>query len=151
MSHLIGAVQPGMLADLVLWKPYMFGAKPELVLKGGTVAWAQMGDPNASIPTPQPVVMRPMFGALGKAVGQTSVAFVSAAAVANGIKDKYGLSKAVEAVKGTRGVGKKDMVLNDAMPVIEVDPETFEVKADGVALTCEPAEKLPLAQTFFLF
>ena len=96
MSHLIGAVQPGMLADLVLWKPSMFGAKPELVLKGGTVAWAQMGDPNASIPTPQPVVMRPMFGALGKAVGQTSVAFVSAAAVANGIKDKYGLSKAVD-------------------------------------------------------
>ena len=151
MSHLIGTVQPGQLADLILWKPSLFGAKPEMIVKGGTVAWAQMGDPNASIPTPQPVVMRQMFGALGKAVGHTSIAFVSAAAVANGIKEKYGLDKAVEAVKGTRDLGKKDMVYNDAMPAIKVDPETFEVTADGVRLTCEPAQTLPLAQTFFLF
>jgi len=151
MSHLIGTVQPGRLADLVLWKTSLFGAKPEMIVKGGTVAWAQMGDPNASIPTPQPVVMRPMFGAHGKAVGNTSIAFVSAAAHAAGVKDKYGLSKAVEPVKRTRGLGKKDMVHNDAMPKIEVDPETFEVTADGVKLTCEPAKELPLAQKYFLF
>jgi len=151
MSHLIGSVQPGRLADLVLWKPSLFGAKPEMILKGGTVAWAQMGDPNASIPTPQPVIMRPMFGAHGKAVGQTSIAFVSSAAHAAGIKDKYRLNKAVEPVKRTRGLGKKDMLHNDAMPKITVDPETFEVTADGVKLTCEPAKVLPLAQKFFLF
>jgi len=151
MSHLIGSVGVGKLADLVLWKPSMFGAKPEMIIKGGTIAWAQMGDPNASIPTPQPVVMRPMFGALGKAVGGTSIAFVSAAAAKADVGAKYGLSKAVEAVKGTRGIGKKDMVNNDAMPAITVDPETFEVQADGETLTCEPAEKLPLAQKYFLF
>jgi len=151
MSHLIGSVQPGRLADLVLWKPSLFGAKPEMILKGGTVAWAQMGDPNASIPTPQPVIMRPMFGAHGKAVGQTSIAFVSSAAHAAGIKNKYRLNKAVEPVKRTRGLGKKDMLHNDAMPKITVDPETFEVTADGVKLTCEPAKVLPLAQKFFLF
>jgi len=151
MSHLVGSVEPGKLADLVLWKPAFFGAKPEMVIKGGTIAWAQMGDPNASIPTPQPVVMRPMFGALGKAVGSTSVAFVSAAAAEADVGSQYGLSKMVVAVKGTRALGKKDMVHNSAMPEITVDPETFEVRADGVKLTCEPAEKLPLAQKYFLF
>ena len=151
MSHLIGTVEPGKLADLVLWKPSFFGAKPEIVLKGGTIAWAQMGDPNASIPTPQPVVMRPQFGSFGKAIGNTSIAFVSQAAVDAGIKSKYGLEKAVEAVKNTRNLGKKDMVHNDALPAIKVDPETFEVTADGVKLTCEPAEILPLAQKYFLF
>ena len=121
------------------------------LLTGGTIAWAQMGDPNASIPTPQPVVMRPMWGAQGKAVGQTSIAFVSGAAAAAGVKESYGLTKAVEPVKNTRNLGKKDMVHNDAMPIIAVDPETFEVTADGEKLTCEPAKSLPLAQTFFLF
>ncbi|KAL3909044.1 MAG: hypothetical protein SGPRY_009565, partial [Prymnesium sp.] len=151
MSHLVGSVEVGKLADLVLWKPAFFGAKPEMVIKGGTIAWAQMGDPNASIPTPQPVAMRPMFGALDKAVGHTSIAFVSEAAVAADVGTKYGLSKRVEAVKGTRTVGKKDMVHNNAMPAITVDPETFEVRADGEKLTCEPADKLPLAQKYFLF
>jgi len=151
MSHLVGSIEPGKLADLVVWKPALFGAKPELILKGGTVAYAQMGDPNASIPTPQPVVMRPMFGAYGKAVGGTSIAFVSKAAAAAGIKDSYGLSKAVEPVVKCRGLGKKDMVHNDAMPAIKVCPETFEVTADGVKLTCEPAKELSLAQKFFLF
>ena len=120
-----------LLADLVLWKPALFGAKPEMVIKGGTIAWAQMGDPNASIPTPQPVVMRPMFGSFGKAVGGTSVAFVSAAAKAAGVKEAYGLQRAVEPVVGTRALGKSDMVLNDAKPAIKVDAETFEVTADG--------------------
>jgi len=151
MSHLLGTLEPGKLADLILWKPSMFGAKPEVIVKGGTIAWAQMGDPNASIPTPQPVVMRPMWGAQGKAVGQTSIAFVSGAAAAAGVKETYGLSKAVEPVKNTRNLGKTDMVHNNAMPTIAVDPETFEVTADGEKLTCEPAKSLPLAQTFFLF
>ena len=151
MSHLVGSVGEGMLADLVLWQPALFGAKPEMIIKGGTIAWAQMGDPNASIPTPQPVVMRPMFGSFGKAVGGTSVAFVSAAAKAAGVKEAYGLQKAVEPVVGTRALGKSDMVLNDAKPAIKVDAETFEVTADGELLTCEPAEELPLAQKYFLF
>ena len=151
MSHLVGSVGEGMLADLVLWQPALFGVKPEMVIKGGTIAWAQMGDPNASIPTPQPVVMRPMFGSFGKAVGGTSVAFVSAAAKAAGVKEAYGLQKAVEPVVGTRALGKSDMVLNDAKPAIKVDAETFEVTADGELLTCEPAEELPLAQKYFLF
>jgi len=151
MSHKVGTLEVGKLADLVLWKPALFGAKPEMIVKGGTIAWAQMGDPNASIPTPQPVVMRPMFGSLGKAVGPNCIAFVSAAAAKAGVGESYGLSKMVEPVKGTRGLGKKDMVHNDQMPVITVDPETFEVRADGEKLTCEPAEKLPLAQKYFLF
>jgi len=151
MSHVVGTVEVGKLADLVLWKPALFGAKPEMIVKGGTIAWAQMGDPNASIPTPQPVVMRPMFGALDKAVGPISVAFVSAAAAEADVGGKYGLRKTVEAVKGTRTIGKKDMVNNDQMPTITVDPETFEVRADGEKLTCEPSDKLPLAQKYFLF
>lgn len=151
MSHLIGSLEPGKLADIVLWQPAMFGAKPEMVIKGGTIAWAQMGDPNASIPTPQPVLMRPMFGAYGKAVGESCVSFVSAAAAEAEVGEQYGLSKAVEPVKGTRGIGKADMVHNSAMPKIAVNPETFEVTADGESLTCEPAKTIPLAQKYFLF
>ena len=151
MAHLIGSVEVGKLADLVLWRPAFFGAKPELVIKGGFIAWAQMGDPNASIPTPQPVSMRPMFGAFGRATGATSVAFVSQAAVSSRTVERYGLSKRLEAVRGCRGLGKRDMKLNDALPRISVDPETYEVRADGAVLTCEPASVLPLAQRFFLF
>jgi urease subunit alpha len=151
LSHEVGSVEPGKLADLVLWRPAFFGAKPELVLKGGLIAWAQMGDANASIPTPQPVVARPMFGALGRAVGATSVAFVSRASLEDGAVQAYGLAKRLVAVRGCRGLGKKDMRLNDALPRMEVDPETYEVRADGVLLRCEPAARLPLAQRYFLF
>jgi urease subunit alpha len=151
MSHLIGSVEVGKLADLVLWRPAFFGAKPEMVLKGGFIAWSQMGDPNASIPTPQPVLMRPMFGAFGSAVGGTSVAFVSGLSVSSGTVQKYGLTKRVEPVRGCRSIGKADMRLNDATPNMTVDPETYHVAADGVHLTCPPAEKLSLAQRYFLF
>jgi len=151
MSHRLGSVEVGKLADLVLWKPALFGAKPELVIKGGHIAWSQMGDPNASIPTPQPVFMRPMFGSLGQAVGRTSISFVSQAAADAQVGAAYGLSKRVEPVKNCRAIGKADMKLNDATPDIDVDPETYRVTADGVELTCEPAETLPLAQRYFLF
>ncbi|CAK0895015.1 unnamed protein product, partial [Prorocentrum cordatum] len=151
MSHLIGSLEVGKLADICLWQPAMFGAKPEMVIKGGTIAWAQMGDPNASIPTPQPVLMRPMFGSYGKAVGPSCVTFVSKAAADANVRQRYGLEKMVEAVVGTRNIGKKDMVLNDATPDLKVDPETFEVTADGEHLTCEPAKTLPLARKYFLF
>jgi len=151
MAHLIGSVEVGKLADLVLWRPALFGAKPELVLKGGFIAWAQMGDPNASIPTPQPVMMRPMFGASGRATGATGVAFVSGGALASGVVGAYGLAKRVEAVRGCRGLRKRDMKLNDALPRITVDPETYQVHADGELLTCAPADVLPLAQRYFLF
>jgi urease subunit alpha len=151
LSGEVGSVEPGKLADLVLWRPALFGAKPELVLKGGLIAWAQMGDPNASIPTPQPVLARPMFGALGRALGATCVAFVSRAALEDGAVHGYGLSKRLVAVHGCRGLGKRDMRLNDALPRMEVDPETYEVRADGVLLRCEPAARLPLAQRYFLF
>ena len=151
ISHLVGSVEVGKLADLVLWRPALFGAKPELVLKGGLIAWAQMGDPNASIPTPQPVMMRPMFGSSGGAVGSTSIAFVSQAALDGGTVKRYGLCKRLEPVRGCRGLGKKDMRLNDALPRIEVDPETYDVRADGELLRCEPAARLPLAQRYFLF
>jgi urease subunit alpha len=151
IGHLVGSVEPGKLADLVLWRPALFGAKPELVLKGGLIAWAQMGDPGGSIPTPQPVRMRPMFGSLGRALGATSVAFVSQASVEAGTVAGYGLGKRIEPVRGCRGLGKRDMRLNDALPRIEVDPETYEVRADGELLRCEPASKLPLAQRYFLF
>jgi len=154
MSHLIGSIEPEKLADLVLWKPSTFGAKPEMVIKGGTIAWAQMGDPNASIPTPQPVMMRPMFGARPRVAGDgggTSVAFVSGAAVSDGIGERLGLGKEVAQVVGTRHVGKADMVRNDATPEVSIDPETFEVVADGKRLWCDPLKKLPLAQRFFLF
>ncbi|CAN0025715.1 unnamed protein product [Ascophyllum nodosum] len=154
MSHLLGSVEVGKLADLVLWKPSLFGAKPEMILKGGQPAWAQMGDPNASIPTPEPVEMRPMFaGKEGTAAAAScSVAFVSAASLgASGAVGGYGLRKRVEPVRGCRGVGKKDMKLNDKLPKMAVDPETYEVRADGELLTCEPAKSLPLSQKFFLF
>jgi urease subunit alpha len=151
MAHLIGSVEVGKLADLVLWRPAFFGAKPELVLKGGIIAWAQMGDPNASIPTPQPVYMRPMFGAFGSAPGPISIAFVSRACHHNGVAAKYGLAKRIEPVRGCRKLTKRDMKWNDALPKITVDPETYQVVADGELLRCEPASVLPLAQRYFLF
>jgi urease subunit alpha len=149
IAHEVGSIEPGKLADLVLWKPAMFGVKPELILKGGFIAWSVMGDANASIPTPQPVLYRPMFGAFGGAVAQTAVTFVSHAALAAGIEDRF--AKRAVAVKNCRSIGKKDMILNSATPEIRVDPETYEVRADGELLTCEPAEVLPLAQRYFLF
>ncbi|MFL5274750.1 MAG: urease subunit alpha [Anaeromyxobacteraceae bacterium] len=151
MSHLVGSVEVGKLADLVLWRPALFGAKPELVLKGGLIAWAQMGDANASIPTPQPLLMRPMFGALGGAVGATSIAFVSRDAFQDGVGERYGLRKRVEAVRDCRAIGKRHMKENDALPRIEVDPETYEVRADGALLESRPAARLALAQRYFLF
>lgn len=151
MSAHVGSLEAGKLADIVLWKPSLFGAKPEMIIKGGTIAWAQMGDPNASIPTPQPVRMRPMFGAQAPAVGGTSIAFVSGEAIKDGVAEKYGLRKAAVAVKDTRNIGKADMVMNDALPKVEVDSETFEVRADGELLICQPATVLPLAQRYFLF
>ncbi len=151
MGHVVGSVEKGKLADLVLWKPAFFGAKPEMVIKGGLIAWSQMGDPNASIPTPQPVWMRPMFGSLGRAIGSTSVAFVSRRSLDEGIVQKYGLQKSLEAVRGCRTLSKKDLKWNDATPVITVDPETYEVRADGEWLRCEPASVLPLAQKYYLF
>ena len=151
ISHEVGSVEVGKWADLVLWRPGLFGSKPDLVIKGGFIAWAAMGDANASIPTPQPVIGRPMFGAHGKAVGPTSLAFVSAAAAADGVGLALGLTKRVTAVRGCRNIGKKDLKLNDATPTIRVDPETYRVTADGVHMTCEPATSLPLTQRYSLF
>ncbi len=151
VAHEIGSIEPGKLADLVLWRPAFFGVKPEMVVKGGFIAWAAMGDPNASIPTPQPVLYRPMFGAFGGAVGPTSLTFVSQAALESGLPETLGLQKKAAAVKDCRCIGKADMKHNAAMPVLEVDPETYEVRADGVLLTCKPAESLPMAQRYFLF
>ncbi len=147
----VGSVEVGKLADLVLWKPMFFAVKPDLVLKAGTIAVAAMGDPNASIPTPQPVHYRPMFGGLGGARHRSALTFVSGAALAAGIGAALGLAKPLAAVAGTRTIGKRDMVHNDATPTIEVDPETYEVRADGQLLTCAPAAVLPLAQRYFLF
>jgi urease subunit alpha len=152
VSRYVGSVEAGKLADLVLWSPAFFGVKPDLVIKGGAIAAAPMGDPNASIPTPQPVHYRPMFGAFGRARTSTSLTFVSASALADGLRDRLGAHKKMVAVENVRGgIGKKDMVLNDATPVIEVDPETYDVRADGELLVCEPAEVLPMAQRYFLF
>jgi len=151
ISHEIGSVEPGKRADLVLWNPAFFGVKPEMVLLGGTIAMAQMGDPNASIPTPQPVYSRPMFGAYGRSVEHSAVTFVSAAAQSAGIGDTLGLAKKTLAVENTRTIGKADLILNDATPQVEVNPETYEVRADGELLTCQPAEVLPMAQRYFLF
>ncbi|MEI4469910.1 urease subunit alpha [Frigidibacter sp. MR17.24] len=151
ISHEVGSIAEGKRADLVLWNPAFFGAKPEMVLVSGTIVVAQMGDPNASIPTPQPVYTRPMFGAFGRSVAHSGALFVSAAAEAAGIRGSYGLSKEVLAVKNTRTVTKSDMVHNAATPAIEVNPETYEVRADGELLTCEPATELPLAQRYFLY
>ena len=148
--HEVGSVEEGKLADLVLWKPAFFGVKPSLILKGGMIAAAAMGDPNASIPTPQPVHYRPMFGAFGKAL-RSSITFVSKAALKNPALAKLGLERPLVAVKGTRKLGKKDMVHNDYRPKIEVDAETYEVRADGELLVCEPAKVLPMAQRYFLF
>jgi urease subunit alpha len=147
----VGSVEVGKLADLVLWKPMFFGVKPDLVLKAGSIAAAAMGDPNASIPTPQPVYYRPMFASFGRSRTQSSVSFISKAALDASIGDALGLAKPVVAVSGTRRLSKGDMVHNFATPVIEVDPETYEVRADGELLTCEPASVLPMAQRYFLF
>ena len=152
MAHLVGSVEEGKLADLVLWKPAFFGVKPSLIIKGGMIAAAAMGDPNASIPTPQPVHYRPMFGAFGKAVTATSLVFVSQAAMANGLKGRLGTDKEMVAVENVRGgISKKSMIHNDATPDIQIDPETYAVVADGELLVCEPAKELPLAQRYFLF
>ncbi|TCP44354.1 urease subunit alpha [Rhodovulum marinum] len=151
ISHEIGSIEVGKRADLVLWNPAFFGVKPEMVLMGGTIVCAQMGDPNASIPTPQPVYTRPMWGAYGRSVENSAVIFVSEAAQAGGIRGKLGLAKQTLSVRNTRGIGKKDLVLNDATPRIEVNPETYEVRADGELLTCAPADVLPMAQRYFMF
>jgi len=151
IAERVGSVEVGKLADLCLWKPAFFGVKPELVIKGGAIAWAQMGDPNASIPTPQPVQMRPMFASFGGAIAATSLTFVSKAALKADVAKKLGLRKTAIAVKNTRQIGKADMKLNDWLPAIAVDPETYEVRADGELLTCEPATVLPMAQRYFLF
>ncbi|HEX3175514.1 MAG TPA: urease subunit alpha [Methylomirabilota bacterium] len=151
LAEHVGSVEVGKLADLVLWRPAFFGVKPELVVKGGLIAWAAMGDPNASIPTPQPVLYRPMFGAFGRARASTAVTFVSAAALAADVPARLGLARRAVAVSGCRGLGKRDMIHNDALPRIEVDAETYEVRADGVVLTCAPAAVLPMAQRYFLF
>jgi urease subunit alpha len=151
-AHEVGSIEAGKLADLVLWSPGYFGVKPDLVLKGGSIVMAAMGDPNASIPTPQPVHYRPMFGGLGGALAASCVTFVSGAALSDGIGARLGLQRRLVAVGNTRGgIGKRSMVHNDALPVIEVNPETYEVRADGVLLTCAPAMILPMAQRYFLF
>ncbi|MFN7167452.1 MAG: amidohydrolase family protein, partial [Pannonibacter sp.] len=148
----IGSVEVGKLADLVLWSPAFFGVKPDMILKLGTIAAAPMGDPNASIPTPQPVHYRPMFGAFGKAMTASRVTFVSKAAHEHGIKDRLELDSLVLPVKNTRsGISKRSMIHNSALPVVEVHPETYEVRANGELLTCEPADVLPMAQRYFLF
>ena len=151
ISHEVGSIEPGKLADLVLWKPAFFGVKPSLIIKGGMIAAAPMGDPNASIPTPQPVHYRPMFGSYGQAPAKTAVTFVSAASLENDIAGQLGLNRRLVACSNTRNIGKKDMVHNSWMPDITVDPQTYEVRADGELLTCEPAEVLPLAQLYNLF
>lgn len=151
IAHEVGSIEVGKLADIILWRPAFFAVKPALIIKGGMIVAAPMGDPNASIPTPQPVHYRMMFGALGGARAETSVSFVSQAAEQNGIRERLGLRKRVVAVKGTRNLQKRDLVLNDYMPKIEVDPQTYDVRADGSLLVCEPASVLPLAQRYFLF
>ncbi len=151
LSHEIGSIEEGKRADLVLWNPAFFGVKPEMVLLGGTIACAQMGDPNASIPTPQPVYSRPMFGAYGRSVENSAITFVSQAAHVDGIGDTLGLAKQTVAVQNTREIGKQDLLLNNATPHIDVDPETYEVRTDGELLTCQPAGVLPMAQRYFMF
>ena len=151
ISHEVGSIEVGKWADLVVWKPAFFGVKPALILKGGFIAMAAMGDPNASIPTPQPVHYRPMFGSYGGALARGSLTFVSQAGLAAGVGQKYGLQKTLSAVKGIRGVGKRHMVHNDYAPKMEVDAQTYAVRADGLLLTCEPAVSLPMTQRYFLF
>lgn len=151
IAEYVGSVEPGKIADLVLWHPAFFGAKPELVIKGGCIAASKMGDPNASIPTPQPVMMRPMFGALGSAVHHTAFTFVSQVGLEDGIVARYGLQRTLLPVKGCRTVGKKDLIHNSALPSIEVNPENYEVRVDGEHLTCEPLDSVPLGQLYYLF
>ncbi|WP_033070550.1 urease subunit alpha [Thalassospira australica] len=147
----VGSIEVGKIADLVVWKPMFFGTKPDLVIKAGMIVAAAMGDPNASIPTPQPVHYRPMFGAYGNAIAKSSFSFVSQAGIDAGIANEFGLAKDLLAVSNTRNIGKKDMKLNDALPVMEVDPETYQVTADGELLTCQPVDVVPMAQRYFLF
>ncbi len=151
IADYVGSIEVGKLADLCLWKPAFFGVKPEIVIKGGAIAWSQMGDANASIPTPEPVYMRPMFGSFGGAIGATSLTFFSQAALDRGIPEQIGLKTTAVAVSNSRNLSKTDLKLNDATPNIEVNPETYEVRADGELLTCEPASELPMAQRYFLF
>ena len=151
MAHEVGSIEDGKLADLVLWKPAFFGTKPSLILKGGFIAAAPMGDPNASIPTPQPVHYRPMFGSLGKAMHSTSMIFLSQVGAAEGVAEALGLQSKIGVVRNCRSIQKSDMVLNNYQPLIEVDPQTYVVKADGEILSCEPATELPMAQRYFLF
>ena len=152
VSKHIGSVEKGKLADIVIWSPAFFGTKPDMILKGGSIVAAQMGDPNASIPTPQPVHYRPMWGGMGKSRTASSVVFVSKAAVDSGLREKLGVEKELVAVENTRGgISKKSMIHNDATPDIEIDSETYEVRADGELLVCEPAKVLPMAQRYFLF
>ncbi|ELS04443.1 urease, alpha subunit [Xenococcus sp. PCC 7305] len=151
IANHVGSIEEGKLADLCLWKPAFFGVKPELVIKGGEIAYAQMGDPNASIPTPEPVHMRPMFGSFGGAIAATSLTFVSQASLEAGIPEQIGLTNMIAAVGNTRNLSKADLKLNEATPHLEVNPETYEVRADGELLTCEPATELPMAQRYFLF
>ena len=150
IAHEVGSIEVGKLADLVLWKPAFFGIKPSMIIKGGFIAAAPMGDPNASIPTPQPVHYRPMFGSFGKAARNTSFTIVSQAALDNGVAERFGLERRLVACKNTRNISKDDMVHNAWMPEVTVDPQTYEVRADGLLLTCEPAEVLPLAQLYSL-
>jgi urease subunit alpha len=151
MAQQIGSIEPGKLADLVLWRPAFFGVKPEMVVKGGFIAWSAMGDANASIPTPQPVLYRPMFGAFGGATAATSLTFLSQAALEAGVAEKLRLQKTAVAVAQCRTIGKASMMHNTATPQIDVDPETYEVRADGELLTCAPSDVLPMAQRYFLF
>jgi urease subunit alpha len=151
IAHEVGSLAAGKVADLVIWRPAFFGVKPELVIKSGMIAWAAMGDPNASIPTPEPVIYRPMFAALGRALGETSLTFLSTAAFDAGVHQHLGLVRKAVAVSHCRGLSKHDMINNDFLPDIEVDSETYEVRADGELLTCEPAARLALAQRYFLF
>jgi urease subunit alpha len=151
LSKHVGSIEIGKRADLVLWDPAFFGVKPALILLGGTIAAAAMGDPNASIPTPQPVHYRPMFGAYGRSVAASSVTFVSKAAADTGLANKLGVAKSLVPVQGTRTVSKASMIHNFATPAVEVDPETYEVRIDGELITCEPASVLPMAQRYFLY
>ena len=151
IAHDVGSVEVGKLADLILWRPAFFGTKPSLIIKGGMIAAAPMGDPNASIPTPQPVHYRPMFGAFGAARAATSLTFLSQAAAVADIAGQLGLRKAISMTRGNRRVRKADMIHNDYQPDIQVDPQTYEVRADGELLVCEPATVLPMAQRYFLF
>jgi urease subunit alpha len=151
ISDYLGSVEEGKIADLVVWKPALFGVKPETIIKGGFIAAARMGDVNASIPTPQPVIMRNMWGTYGKALSRTAITFVSKASIANGIKEKLGLERTVLPVKNCRSIGKRDMILNGETPPVEVDPKTYEVSINGEKITCDPAEELPLARRYYLF